>query len=547
MKQDFKKALKEAYQIPESQHRDAFLKQLQLVDPPQEKPKRCYFRLSPIMIRCVTSVVTAATFFGVYTFYKDIPKVPPEMVVDVTESPTEAATQPASTEIAETVPETTQNSSEVPLAGLDAHHTEETGVPETETSHGTFPENSVGNSTDTAFSAGTLPPSQGSGGVYSVTVPTQYDTATGRTTTMQSVKQTTPVLTATARVTFTTTKRNMPVNTTTRTSTITEKEDSPQQETTKFTVNQPNWVWSTTQSTTKHPEMTFATSTRSQFDDSPSIVQTTMVSSYAPPVQTTDKGHSSDDSENAFTTTTPAFTKVTTTKWSVHEPVEDVSSSTDGVVSDSTTTTEGPSPANYTVTPWFQYGISDRILCDPADEEGREPSQNTWESMASSSQLIVFGQIEAIYFTSINGKPWTQMDILMIESCYGERVAGDRISVYVQGGYMPLSEYIRLNDLEADFSSMKAEEIAETTWYSSGGNTAIPAVGSRGFFFLRIGSDSESVPHGAYMYTSSTDQSFFTAAPDLSDSVSGGSCFVSVGNASCMFHKGELKEFLEKF
>ncbi len=111
MKQEFKEALKKAYHIPESTRKEKFLRELeqQIPEPThkeeflreleqQKQPRRYQKKLSKLSVwACRTAtVVTAATFFGVYTFYKDVQQLPPDFIAEdpvvTTELPTELPT-----------------------------------------------------------------------------------------------------------------------------------------------------------------------------------------------------------------------------------------------------------------------------------------------------------------------------------------------------------------------------------------------------------------------------------------------------------------------
>lgn len=172
-----------------------------------------------------------------------------------------------------------------------------------------------------------------------------------------------------------------------------------------------------------------------------------------------------------------------------------------------TTTTEPSAPEeeigrDLTVQPLHQYSILDNLVegrfspdyAPPADINGLID----WKDLEEWSECIVSGEIEAVYYTSVDGQPWTQMDILVDEWWKGDINISDRISVYIPGGFMSLTDYISENDLDGDgyYDDMTPEEIAVSTVYEPSPEGFEPFVGVRYLFFLSSG--GYSIPDGAY-------------------------------------------------
>lgn len=65
----------------------------------------------------------------------------------------------------------------------------------------------------------------------------------------------------------------------------------------------------------------------------------------------------------------------------------------------------------------------------------------TPDSVVEKSTLIVTGNIEEMYYTAIGDTAWLQMDVRIAECKYGDFQAGDIISIYTQGGYIPMTQY----------------------------------------------------------------------------------------------------------
>ena len=171
-----------------------------------------------------------------------------------------------------------------------------------------------------------------------------------------------------------------------------------------------------------------------------------------------------------------------------------------------TTTTESSASEDeigrdLTVQPLHQYSILDNLVEGRFSTDYAPPADDInglidWKDLEEWSECIVSGEIEAVYYTSVDGKPWTQMDILVDEWWKGDINISDRISVYIPGGFMSLTDYISENDLNGYYDDMTPEEIAVSTVYEPSPEGFEPFVGMRYLFFLSSG--GYSIPDGAY-------------------------------------------------
>lgn len=159
-----------------------------------------------------------------------------------------------------------------------------------------------------------------------------------------------------------------------------------------------------------------------------------------------------------------------------------------------------------TVTPPVAYEVNGEMI----RTEESEPEllvAPTYENLVRDSSAVVVGTIQNVTYTSVEGTPWTQVDVAVEDSQYGALQSGDVISVYELGGYMPLEEFIAENDLQERFSDLSQEEIADTILFQNGGSQTTPEVGQTFLYFLTEAGGS--LPEGAYERTCGTDNSQF--------------------------------------
>ncbi|MDE7098358.1 MAG: hypothetical protein K2O60_04360, partial [Ruminococcus sp.] len=175
-------------------------------------------------------------------------------------------------------------------------------------------------------------------------------------------------------------------------------------------------------------------------------------------------------------------------------------------------TTPSPSLAgkDYTVYPYDIYSKSDKTVDIhnyiesndiPAYDGPSTATASNVEQMIDNSDYIVSGRVDQIIYTQINGRPYTQENITIYAVYKGKMLkSNDRISIYIQGGYIPVSEFEKLHNLSIDVPD-------NYSVYDSGGNKGVQNIGDTFMFFIKNGSDS--MPEKAFQLTEYTDISVF--------------------------------------
>lgn len=178
---------------------------------------------------------------------------------------------------------------------------------------------------------------------------------------------------------------------------------------------------------------------------------------------------------------------------------------------------------DYTVYPSKIYNksdniinLSDRLGCNSAAPNDSVPSV---DMLKNSSDYIILGKVDDIIYTQVNGEPYTQENITIYQVYNGDKFREyDKISVYIPGGYMPVSEFENLNNTEISASD-------NDYIYSDGGNKNHQTIGDIRIFFITYG--SSYMPNGAFELTMKTDISIFQAR---------GSEYISLGDYNLRFN-----------
>lgn len=179
---------------------------------------------------------------------------------------------------------------------------------------------------------------------------------------------------------------------------------------------------------------------------------------------------------------------------------------------------------DYTVYPSAVYNKSDNIIdlsgyFDDTTSQAPTDSVISVDDLISSSDYIILGKVDEIIYTQVNGRPYTQENITVYQVYKGDILhERDRISIYIPGGYMPVSEFERLNNTE--ISSYGKDYI-----YISGGNKNHQNIGDIRMFFINDG--GKYIPDGAFELTTKNDISIFQAR---------GSEYISSGNNALKFN-----------
>lgn len=238
-------------------------------------------------------------------------------------------------------------------------------------------------------------------------------------------------------------------------------------------------------------------------------------------------------------TTTLKTTVITTTE--IKDPVIDITTDHNNFepppVSPSvpvTTTirnTDAPSfeGNNYIVTPSANYKKSSDII-DIKDifencSKPNQPNDNilTFQQLYNNSDYIVKGVIDEIIYTEVNGMPYTQENITIYGVYKGDKlIPMDKISVYVAGGYMPITDFSTMNNIDNEYS-------VNYSVYDSGGNKSIQNIGDILLFCIKDG--TSSMPDGAFMLTEKNDISVFRYENNE---------YISLGNENLRFKTNDL-------
>lgn len=195
---------------------------------------------------------------------------------------------------------------------------------------------------------------------------------------------------------------------------------------------------------------------------------------------------------------------------------------------DTTTTTNmdcTPAPdlgEDYTVTPSVIYKKTDNVIDIERFQESNtvkppEPDDSIMnaQDLFDDSDYIVFGEIDEIIYTQINGKILTQENITIYNVLKGDTLMSeDKISIYMNGGYMPFKDFSDMNYVDKEYPD-------NYSVYDSGGNNGVQNVGDMLLFCIKDG--TSAMPDGAFMLTTANDTSVFKYANKK---------YTSIGNSS---------------
>lgn len=150
---------------------------------------------------------------------------------------------------------------------------------------------------------------------------------------------------------------------------------------------------------------------------------------------------------------------------------------------------------DYTVQPPCSYTVAKHVW----EVASVGITFDTLSDLIAKSDTIVLGTTNAVTYTSIQGQPWIQVDVKleMVFDSAKELHYGDCISIYIKGGYMPMTEYLSYIGETPEQWNMTAEQAAETSLFENNGDISLPKVGETLLYFLNDGGDA--VPDGAYV------------------------------------------------
>ncbi|WP_297958412.1 hypothetical protein [uncultured Ruminococcus sp.] len=176
---------------------------------------------------------------------------------------------------------------------------------------------------------------------------------------------------------------------------------------------------------------------------------------------------------------------------------------------------EGNSPKDLTVSPDFTYDVNGDIIDagefavagnSPTEPiEGNEgPDKQTAKNiqqMFDNSYAVVLAKIDKIVYTSIDGVPMTAENLTVQEAFRGDLKSGDRLTVFMDGGYMPADEYISSHGLYTH------RNVEGCFVYDSCGCKGSQEEGDTLLFFIKDG--GSELPDGAFSPVTSGDTAVF--------------------------------------
>lgn len=270
----------------------------------------------------------------------------------------------------------------------------------------------------------------------------------------------------------------------------------------------------TTVTTIKTTDKTTITNTSNTTVNEP-VINTTIITLKNDSTTTTPK--------NDFTITIPApQTTATTITSSASEPVIDYN------------------VKDMRITPYVIYNKTDNIIDVSKLISINNPlyPNVSWTDhdhlQLANTSAAVYGSIENVYYTSVDSIPYIQADIMVIHSMRNDDFHyGDKLSIYVPGGYMPLREFINSHKwAESELGNMTDSEINTHTAFYNNGNSNILSVGSKYLFFIKSG--FEEMPNGA-----------FTLCNEADIYRQSNGKYVCATNSDIIFSATELKKYLK--
>lgn len=135
----------------------------------------------------------------------------------------------------------------------------------------------------------------------------------------------------------------------------------------------------------------------------------------------------------------------------------------------------------------------------------------TKENIVRHADTIIEGTVISFTYTSIGCFPWTKLDVVVNESYDGELCAGDAVSIYYLGGYMPLEEHYKA--LYADNEAVYESEKKNGTYHFTRTFQDAPKPGST-FLFCIAKMKSDSVSEGAYSLSTSGEDAIYEKSGD---------------------------------
>lgn len=229
------------------------------------------------------------------------------------------------------------------------------------------------------------------------------------------------------------------------------------------------------------------------------------------------------------TTEPPEFEIVTTTPiYTIPAPIE----TTTTKLSEDPVYEPDDSIKDLRVTPPVIYSKTGNIIDVTSAFEDNAIDSYSWQLSAATADAAVYGTIEQIYYTGVNGMPYIQADIFIENSLMNYDFGyGDMISVYIPGGYMSMNDFLLNNSwYESELGDMSEEDILSSTALFNNVNAGLIKTGKSYLFFLKCGYGD--MPSGAFTLCNEMD--IFTKT---------GSRYYCARNSGISFLQNELTKY----
>lgn len=265
-----------------------------------------------------------------------------------------------------------------------------------------------------------------------------------------------------------------------------------------------------------------------------SYTTTTKTNSQTTATNTISATTSKQNNEHSYTTTS-ARTTVTTTKYTSNttesattveyeytQSVTTVASVpseyvTTVATNDENNSTDVPKPieTDFTVKPLVQYYpsgntvdirdiLNDDVIPPATSSPGNIPTntETNIKDLIGNSSLIVLATVDEVIYTGVDGKPYTQENITVLNTLSGYMPVGAKISVYSRGGYIPASEYSP--DMYIDLEKLIEND---TVIFDPALNHTTPQINDTRIYLLSR--STSNLPDGSYSLVTLDDISKF--------------------------------------
>lgn len=141
------------------------------------------------------------------------------------------------------------------------------------------------------------------------------------------------------------------------------------------------------------------------------------------------------------------------------------------------------------------YNNKNIIICETGNQD-RIISESLDDISANSTQIIN-ATIESVSYETIQGNPWTKIQVKVNSVIRGDIESGDEIIIYSLGGYISLSQHIEYYNDKFRFN-MDDSEIDNTMIHYVIEGESEPQVGENHIYCLQETLESSPLPEQAY-------------------------------------------------